>query len=371
MADSSRFDFCDKCGALSRDGVCQSCGYKDPNYVPPVRKAEETQPVYGQQAVYNQQVQYSQQPRYTQYQAPKKNNSTLVIIILAVVILTLMLTCGIGFVVFALIVSFNATSFEQVDSGYEWEYDDGYYYEDDTYNDGWDYYEDIPDETTEYLPGQDVEGLESGKYYTELYSDFRYDLDYQVEMQYGLYSPEEYEFVMIDVEYPVIKGNAPNRDVLNEYLEYEYSYYVDYFLEEYEPYMETDSYFMVAAVPYVTYMDENVMSVVFQEEVVLDDFSAINFYCLNFDMKNGVLLNNTEILHMDEEFVIDFRKREILENGDEILTNFTDQEILEMLKDEDYLVIFYTPMGMEVGLNLGNVVIYMTYSDYLKYLNNF
>ena len=27
MADSSRFDFCPKCGALSRDGVCQSCGY--------------------------------------------------------------------------------------------------------------------------------------------------------------------------------------------------------------------------------------------------------------------------------------------------------------------------------------------------------
>ena len=44
------------------------------------------------------------------------------------------------------------------------------------------------------------------------------------------------------------------------------------------------------------------------------------------------------------------------------------QEILELLRNLDHLVIFYTPMGMEVGLNLYEVVLYMTYSDYERFL---
>ena len=42
-----------------------------------------------------------------------------------------------------------------------------------------------------------------------------------------------------------------------------------------------------------------------------------------------------------------------------------------MLKDPAYLVVFYTPMGMEVGLNLGNRVVYVTYEDYEQFLNTF
>ena len=95
----------------------------------------------------------------------------------------------------------------------------------------------------------------------------------------------------------------------------------------------------------------------------------IQYYCLNFDMTDGVVLNNTDILNLDLEFAVEFRRREILENGDEWLTDFTDQEILDLLRDLDHLVIFYTPMGMEVGLNLYEVVLYMTYSDYEKFLN--
>ena len=34
MDQSGKFDFCPKCGALARDGVCQSCGYHLKNSVP-------------------------------------------------------------------------------------------------------------------------------------------------------------------------------------------------------------------------------------------------------------------------------------------------------------------------------------------------
>lgn len=398
MADSSRFDFCEKCGALSRDGQCQSCGYKDPKYVPPAPEASSSaQQQFNQQYQYNQQAgqQYNVQSQYTQqynqqynrqygqyspYATPKKSNGGVIaIIVIAIVILFMCLTCGVGAVMMALTtdITDKVTSMQYEYNYYDEDsYDDYYsddYYSDDYYSDNYDdYSDDYYDENgNQIYPSQDVEGLESGKYYTELYSAIRDDLAYSVEMTEGYYAPENYEYVMVDIEYPIISGDVPNLEYINETLEYEYSYYLDYFAESYEPYMLQDSYYIIYATCYVTYMDENVMSVVFHEEVLLDNFSAINFYCLNFDMKNGVVLNNTELLDMDEEFAIDFRKREILENGYEALPDYTDQEILALLKDENYLVIFYTPMGMEVGLNLGSVVIYMTYSDYQNFLNQY
>lgn len=329
MAETGRFDFCKKCGALSQNGQCQSCGYIDSQY-----------------------VSYAE--------APKNHAGVIALIITAIVILSIFLTCGVGF--FMLCLTTDITDkFTEVQYGHEdyiGEEDNGY---DDYYN----------EDGEQIYPEQDVEGLQSGKYYMELYSDFRYDLPYSAEVTSEVFAPEEYENVVINVEYPVISGNVPNLSNVNEILEYEYNYYMDYFLESYEPYMEQDSYYFVQAICYVTYMDEKVMSVVFDEEILLDDFSAINYYCLNFDMVNGVLLNNTEILDMDEEFVVEFRRRELLENGYESLPDYTDQEILELLQDEEHLVIFYTPMGMEVGLNLGDIVIYMTYSDYKKYLNQY
>ncbi len=218
-------------------------------------------------------------------------------------------------------------------------------------------------------PTQDVEGLESGRYYEGLYNALRDDLLYKAEFVTQEFKPEEYdERVIIQVEYPQITGAAPNLDIINSYLEMEYLYYKQFFDEKYEQNMTEDSYFYVVSKGYVTYMDEKVMSVVFEEEMYVDGQGMIQFYCLNFDMTDGVVMNNVDILNIDLEFAVEFRRREVLENGDEWLTDYTDQEILEMLRDWDHLVIFYTPMGMEVGLNLYEVVLYMTYSDYERFL---
>ena len=75
--------------------------------------------------------------------------------------------------------------------------------------------------------------------------------------------------------------------------------------------------------------------------------------------------------NLNDDFAVDFREREISENGDGALTDYTDQEILAMLKDEDTLVLFYTPMGLEVGLNLDGEIVYVTYEDYMDYRNIF
>ena len=167
----------------------------------------------------------------------------------------------------------------------------------------------------------------------------------------------------------------PNKEYINRALHDDYDYFHNVFTEEFRPLMSDDSVFYVEVDSHVTYMDEKILSVVFVENVYLnlenDPFTMINYYCMNFDLETGTYLDDTELLRFDEEFAVDFRRREAEENGEEALTGYSDQEILNMLKDASYLVVFYTPMGMEVGLNLGQRVVYVTYEDYERFLNTF
>ena len=49
----------------------------------------------------------------------------------------------------------------------------------------------------------------------------------------------------------------------------------------------------------------------------------------------------------------------------------SDQEITYYLTDSDYLIIFYTPLGMEVGFNYYDGWVTVTYRDYEKYQKKF
>ncbi|MBQ7360674.1 MAG: hypothetical protein IJW63_11355 [Lachnospiraceae bacterium] len=415
MSSLSKFDFCPKCGALARDGVCQSCGYVNPASVPK-QPVQQPQPQQGWQAQQPQQSWQGQQQNvsafqnngnagfvappqdsYNQYQyqaynnpalqKPQKNNNALVIIlVMVVIILGLLFTCCAGSLgMYMLDIDVDSLLSEESKSIYPWEEDDeeeevskSYEGSDKKYAEPSKEVEEEKESSTATSsseeeemtkPTQDLEGLAEGKYYEAPYNALRDDLIYGIDFETGQHIPEQYDGrVTIQVEYPQLTGAAPNLDIINAYLEREYSYFYDYFVETYEPYITEESIFYVVAQGYVTYMDEEVLSVVFHEELYIDGESMIQYYCLNFDMTDGVILNNVDILNLDLDFAIEFRRREIIENGDEWLTDYTDQEILEMLKDIDHLVIFYTPMGMEVGLNLYDVVLYMTYSDYEKFL---
>lgn len=409
MSSLSKFDFCPKCGALARDGVCQSCGYVNPESVPkqPKQSAQAfpgggnagyvapPQDGYNpytntQFQNYNNQYQNGMQGGYAYpnpaLQKPEKNNKALItILVIVVIILGLLFTCCAGTLgMYMMDVNVSTLFEEESKSLFPWEEDDR---EEEEKKPSEDKFvtdkkftepskeEDIKTPTKDSseeemtMPTQDLEGLENGLYYEAPYNALRDDLIYNVEFKVGSALDDYDGRVTIEVEYPQLTGAAPNLDIINAYLEREYSYFLDYFAEQYEPYMTEDSLFYVASKGYVTYMDEEVLSVVFHEEIYIDGESMIQYYCLNFDMTDGVVMNNVDILNLDLDFAVEFRRREIIENGDEWLTDYTDQEILELLRDVDHLVIFYTPMGMEVGLNLYEVVLYMTYSDYEKFLN--
>ena len=206
-----------------------------------------------------------------------------------------------------------------------------------------------------------------GEYYGEIKDAVRTDLAYSIEWENYEYAGNS-DTVMISIDYPVIRGDVPNLGLLNDAIESEMDYFEEYY-EEYSKYMQPEEIFAVYSEGFVTYMDESVMSVVFQENIYTDYWVDCGLFCVNIDMENGMVLDNGSILEVDDEFAVDFRTRSREQNGEtEVLEYLTDQEVAYYLKDGSTGIIFYTPMGMEIGLNCGEEYLTVTYQDYEDYL---
>ena len=175
---------------------------------------------------------------------------------------------------------------------------------------------------------------------------------------------------MIAVDYPVIHGSVPNREILNQKIAEKRNILKN--ISEYSQYMLPDEVFVVYSKSFVTYMDEEVMSVVFCESIYTDYWTDCALYCLNIDMENGVVLDNRSIVQIDDAFAVDFRLRSREQNGTiGQLEYMSDQEIAYYLSDAGTGILFYTPMGMEIGLNYEENYVTVTYKDYEKYLQRY
>ena len=222
----------------------------------------------------------------------------------------------------------------------------------------------VPD-AAENVPGEENGGR--GEYYGEIRDAVRTDLFYSVEWENYEYA-ENSDTVMIAIDYPVISGDIPNLELLNDAIAGEIDYFEEYY-KEYSKYMLEDEIFAVYSEGYVTYMDENVMSVVFSENIYTDYWADSGLFCVNIDISNGVVLDNAAILNMDDEFAVDFRMRSQAQNGDvSALEYLTDQEVAYYLTHGSTGIIFFTPLGMEIGLNYGEDYVTVTYKDYKDFL---
>ena len=258
--------------------------------------------------------------------------------------------------------SFDDDFFENYDDPYD---SDGFY-GDDFYWDG--QYPFNFDDFDGYDGGYDnFDDYDDGYY--NLHDDVKTDLPYSVEFEDFEYDAD-YDNVMINVTYPVIKGeNVPNLDKLNQTIQAEKDFFTEYFEEEYKDHMtEEYSYFSAQSKGYVTYMDEEKMSIVFSEYIYSDYYNDVYLYCINIDMENGIILNNENLLNINDDFSVEFRQKSDIQN-DEItyLTRMTDQEMTKLFNSSD-VIVFYTPMGMEIGFNYEEGWVTVTYEEYEKYL---
>ncbi len=394
MADSSKFDFCSKCGALARDGVCQSCGYQLPGFTNQNQdtNVQDTSQLQGtnvhqQDPSTQTQMQNTYSPLPMQnngqfypqylYSMPpeiKKEGSNKTAIIFSIVIGSVFL---ILFVLIFLVVVTpylnNRIMGYSNTMGSEKEYEDDYEKEESGSKEAEAAFTHYTMDTTSDNLNEEGQDMES-PYYSGPYNAIANDLSYQMGFTTDKHFVKKNPNMSIEIEYPqIVSGDIPGRTYINNTLYYEYTYYEDLLKEYMVELTSEDDVFECSSDAYITYMDEKYLSVVFIENLYIYDeseyFSNISFYCLNFDIENGTILDNTQLLNMDEAFAMDFRMREEMENGEYSLTGYTDQEIQNMLNNPETLVIFFTPMGMEVGLNLGDSVVYVTYEDYLSYTN--
>ena len=103
-----------------------------------------------------------------------------------------------------------------------------------------------------------------------------------------------------------------------------------------------------------TYNDEDIVSIVMDEYVMADDEYHVDLYAINIDLKNGVILDNNSLLKIDESFAEDFCRRSDEQNGETFVDSLSTEQVMQALQNKQSAIAYYTPLGMEIGLNYVN-----------------
>lgn len=218
----------------------------------------------------------------------------------------------------------------------------------------------------------------TGPYYEEIVNCIDESVSYQIKREFCETIDRE-NGANMQASYIQLEGDIPNLENVNETIKEQSLYYYDYFLENEESF--TDLYEEYGAVydltveSYVTFNDEDMISIAVESKYEYLYGSVPNIYGINVNLKTGTVLKNTEILDVDEEFVEEFCKRSIAQNGEGTvpIEATSSQDKLSMLQDNTSLIVFYTPIGLEVGFNYLNVEytsgwITISLEDYEQYL---
>ena len=200
------------------------------------------------------------------------------------------------------------------------------------------------EQETERTPGWEDEDAE----YYDLHSAIRDDLSYQVELE-------------------KVQLNGENDALAAEYQD----------LQEYME-MITGDLEIDGAEPaqasvdcYVTYMDEEFLSVVYNVRISMEYYGQVYLSCVNINMESGVVMHNLmDLIHVDDAFAIEFRERNARQNQTDSIDYMSDQEVAAYLRSENTGIAYFTPLGMEIGFNYEQGWITVTYQDYRDYLRS-
>lgn len=312
MSENRDFGFCPRCGALMQNGVCQSCGCgKRPGQA----AASEGVPFPGSSNV----NAAGGNPK------PKKSNKLVIgLCIGGGVLLFTGLIAAIVFYFMSLVKS-GAQIVNHLP-------EDSYYGDD--YSDDYDYYEPSADDP----------------YYKEIVDATSSDLSYVICWAVDSLDPDKYEEDWsYYATYPVLEaaeGEEGSYDAINESIREEALIYKTTF---------RDYAGGAGTYGYVTYMDEDKISVVFRHNLYGDEYPLPKLSALNFDIKTGRQITSEEMVEADQELVIRFRSQDKTQNGGiDFVQELSDEELLSYLQDPEKMVAFYTPVGLEVGFNYEN-----------------
>lgn len=211
---------------------------------------------------------------------------------------------------------------------------------------------------------------DSDEYY-EFHSVINSDLSYQVSIKEFVQYAETNAHSMMTGNYPVVEcEDSKKADRINAAIKREMEI-VSNHVNSIGENLREDECFVFSMESFVTYMEEDILSVIYEEYAFLDEEIYETYVvCVNIDMESGIAMTNSQILEIDDEFSIDFRKRSEKQNGESgTMDYYSDQELTALMNDDSTLIIFYTPLGMEVGFNYYYGWVTVTYPDYAKYQN--
>lgn len=93
------------------------------------------------------------------------------------------------------------------------------------------------------------------------------------------------------------------------------------------------------------------MSIVFDERIYLNETKLPGLCAINIDVRTGTLLSNQEMVSYTDTLTRKFRSQNSVQNGDKMdLAEWPDELIGQLLASEAG-VVFYTPVGLEIGFN--------------------
>lgn len=102
---------------------------------------------------------------------------------------------------------------------------------------------------------------------------------------------------------------------------------------------------------YVTYMDEDAVSVVFLEYIYLNSAYLPRISDINIDVRTGSVLKHGSMVDYVTALAQRVRKQNAYQNSVDIGSMpWSDEDIALLLQSEEG-VAFYTPVGLEVGFN--------------------
>ncbi len=217
----------------------------------------------------------------------------------------------------------------------------------------------------------------AGPYYREVVDCIDESVSYEIERKHYDLDEKEHN-VYIATSYIQLEGDIPGMDEINRLLEEN----VTYFAKNYEDnksdilgMLDENSGIRAEIKSYVTYNTEHMISVVVREDIAMGYmYQDVALYCYNINLDTGTILDNTTMLNLGDGFGQEFRDRSNAQNGisEGGVEPYSNAQIEAMLNDETSLILFYTPLGVEVGYNYkGDYYtgwITITMQDYENYL---
>ncbi len=138
----------------------------------------------------------------------------------------------------------------------------------------------------------------------------------------------------------------------------------------------TSNSYSVYADSYILYNNDEILSVVYDCYSYLgSEVYNCYFSSINVDMKNACIFDNNELLDSDDEFVEYFVERSNVQNSFVYaINNCSTQKVREVFEDPSGIILFFTPVGMEAGVNYrygyNSGYVTVTISDFGDYISD-